>query len=289
MTPFDIRCWELIARPDLVRLPGLLVDLIKAHKFLLRDGVSETMADFADQLIANKTFVLPFDPIILEFRSDACTERVVFLATRTPEDNIMVIPFLRPPTGRWSGGFDYYVVLDLKKCYWHPSPKYYATLDPIWRGKERQVADVFAGTIALLTSNSCDVSAQITVPMKIQKNREKSGKPPLFDYRIVKLSPSKSIHGNDFGGTHRSPALHWRRGHIRHLGSRLVPISPCLVGDVLNGFIRKDYDASALNRRQDRGNINQTERLRGSSVTDTLPAADPPDKILAVERQPSSS
>jgi hypothetical protein len=247
MTPFDLRCWELVLRQDLIQLPGLLVDLVKAHKFLLSDGTSEAMADFADQLIVNDAFVLPFDPVLLEFRPEVGTDRIVFLATKTPKDNVMIVPFRRPPDGRWDGGFDYHVVLDRKERCWHPSRKYHATLDPIWYGKERLVADIFGGTIALLTTKNCDLSSQVTVPMKIQKSREKSSKPPLFDYHVVKLTPSPSRRSGDLGGTHRSPALHWRRGHLRHLGQRLVPISPCLVGDILNGFVRKDYDASALN------------------------------------------
>lgn len=47
------------------------------------------------------------------------------------------------------------------------------------------------------------------------------------------------------GGTHASPRLHWRRGHIRHLRSgRKVPVRPTLVGLAERGFIDKDYAVS---------------------------------------------
>lgn len=50
--------------------------------------------------------------------------------------------------------------------------------------------------------------------------------------------------GDAKGGTHASPRLHWRRGHIRHLAQRTTWVRPTLVGSSDAGIIAHDYVAA---------------------------------------------
>ena len=75
-------------------------------------------------------------------------------------------------------------------------------------------------------------------------NRRKiaAGKTPSYDWRTVIIEPQKP-KGPSLGGTHASPRLHDRRGHIRRLRSgKNVWVKPCKVGDASKGTVFKDYE-----------------------------------------------
>lgn len=78
-------------------------------------------------------------------------------------------------------------------------------------------------------------------PAKLNEARAKKGAPPLNDYHIVRLRGRQVGRPEHFGGSHRSPRLHFRRGHWRHLTTHTVWIRWCLAGDPDLGFIEKDY------------------------------------------------
>lgn len=68
------------------------------------------------------------------------------------------------------------------------------------------------------------------------------GKPPLFDWHTVKIEPSKPKTAHQ-GGTHATPRLHDRRGHIRRLpNGKTCWVKPCKVGDASKGVVFKDYE-----------------------------------------------
>lgn len=64
------------------------------------------------------------------------------------------------------------------------------------------------------------------------------------DYHICEINPfgDEPAPRVTLGGTHASPALHERRGHLRALASgKIVPVRPAWVGDPNRGAILKDY------------------------------------------------
>lgn len=78
-------------------------------------------------------------------------------------------------------------------------------------------------------------------------NRRKmqQGKAPTFDWTTVYIEPSKP-RSDSKGGTHASPRLHDRRGHLRRLPSgKNVWIKSCKVGDASKGAIFHDYKIEA--------------------------------------------
>ena len=81
---------------------------------------------------------------------------------------------------------------------------------------------------------------------RVNRKRLKKGKRPLFEYKILEVKSQKGTTGNPgLGGTHASPRMHVRRGHIRRLPSKQVWVQPCVVGNQCNGSIKKDYRMSA--------------------------------------------
>lgn len=74
-------------------------------------------------------------------------------------------------------------------------------------------------------------------------NRRKiaEGKMPTYDWRTVMIGP-KNARRESQGGTHASPRLHDRRGHIRRLSTgKNVWVKACKVGDASKGVIFHDY------------------------------------------------
>ena len=74
-------------------------------------------------------------------------------------------------------------------------------------------------------------------------NRRKiaQGKTPTYDWTTVVVEPVKP-RKEDQGGTHASPRLHDRRGHLRRLKTgKNVWVKSCKVGDASKGAIFHDY------------------------------------------------
>lgn len=85
-----------------------------------------------------------------------------------------------------------------------------------------------------------------SAPIHLNKKRIAKGKQPLFSYWTLHL-PSGSNSNSDAGGTHSSPRLHLRRGHIRqHRPGKYSWVSACIVGNKSSGMVVKDYEVSRM-------------------------------------------
>lgn len=78
-------------------------------------------------------------------------------------------------------------------------------------------------------------------PAKLNRIREDEGKVPLYSYHVVKLSERHRASAKRFGGIHKSPRLHFRRGHWRHFETHKTWIKWMLVGNPELGFVDKEY------------------------------------------------
>jgi len=81
----------------------------------------------------------------------------------------------------------------------------------------------------------------IEPPLKLNQKRERVGKAPFFSYKILTIPGSVSANTN-LGGTHASPRVHLRRGHIRHLKDKNIWINSMVVGNKSKGMVHKDYE-----------------------------------------------
>ena len=93
---------------------------------------------------------------------------------------------------------------------------------------------------ALACSNSVAMDAPPPSP-KLNAKRRKAGKTPFFTYKILTISGNSPQNSEAGGGTHGSPRVHLRRGHIRRLPEKTVWVNACVVGDKSKGLIQKDY------------------------------------------------
>lgn len=79
-------------------------------------------------------------------------------------------------------------------------------------------------------------------PKLINQKRLKKGKVPFFEYKTLHIKQEKVETNETKGGTHNSPRLHLRRGHIRKLSDgRKIWITACIVGNKEKGIVIKDY------------------------------------------------
>jgi hypothetical protein len=86
-------------------------------------------------------------------------------------------------------------------------------------------------------------TAEISVPASLNKKRQEKGKQPFFSYKVLQLSDERRESGKSgAGGSHASPRMHLRRGHLRRLNTKVVWVRPSMVNVGTNtGAVLKDY------------------------------------------------
>jgi hypothetical protein len=101
-------------------------------------------------------------------------------------------------------------------------------------------AKLFAQTLTCMETRHARQTIEIPSE-RLNKARSSRGSQPLFEHKIVTIDLT-TVDKSNGTGTHASPRLHWRRGHIRTLASGVrTKVKPCLVGDPGSGFVSHDY------------------------------------------------
>ena len=129
-----------------------------------------------------------------------------------------------------------------------------STDEVLTTGGDRDIADMteserwtilhFIQIAASIEVFSCSnvVTVEHQPPKLINEKRKKKGKTLFFSYRTLHISGYSEAKGIGKKGTHASPRLHLRRGHIRKLADdRRIWVTSCLVGDKSKGFAAHDY------------------------------------------------
>lgn len=105
--------------------------------------------------------------------------------------------------------------------------------------------DEFIGIMELIEILSCKnvATGTIEAPKALNKKRESKGKPPIFEYKVLMLDPQAEGSPSSTGGkgSHASPRVHLRRGHIRRLLDRNIWVNATVVGNKQAGMVTKDY------------------------------------------------
>lgn len=84
-------------------------------------------------------------------------------------------------------------------------------------------------------------------PKMMNAKRAAKGRQPLFSYWTLHLPSAPESEGQPLGGTHASPRLHLRRGHIRQFApGKYTWIDACVVGSKNEGMVVKDYALESL-------------------------------------------
>lgn len=81
-------------------------------------------------------------------------------------------------------------------------------------------------------------------PAFINRKRKEKNKQPFYSFKTLHIKPTekKTQIANREKGTHASPRVHLRRGHIRKLSpNKRVWVQACVVGSKEAGVVEKDY------------------------------------------------
>jgi len=113
----------------------------------------------------------------------------------------------------------------------------------------RDIADEVFAALHLLMALALDKGRHevLPAPTKLNKKREKRDRPPLYEYKVLDIV-ADVLHSPHFsskphqGGTHASPRMHKRRGHVRRLRSgRTTWVRNMIVGKPTAGAVEKEY------------------------------------------------
>jgi len=183
----------------------------------------------------------PFEKSFVVWRgktkSHASYDVMLMVVGNDPEDGI-IVSMWKGPTGRMPISFPPMVYLiDDDVLRYGPVdenvdlPKDTAELMLAYVGQWMEALSTTAGAY------KASVHQSFTNRRKIAAK-----KMPTYDWTTVKIGPraGKSEHQ---GGTHASPRLHDRRGHLRRLRSgKTCWVKACKVGDATKGTVFHDYE-----------------------------------------------
>lgn len=207
-------------------------------------------------------FKLPFDATAIEFSCDKAGEiveldfafdAVVVLASQAG-DEIYIERCLRDMThGYWVPG-SCAVVLSPDGSYKiavSNDPEISAHIaaksrDDLHAEVMNNMGDAMLAVIELISALACiNVSRRLCeAPVALNRKRERNGKKPLYSYWVLEIDEGKGSaksSAESSGGSHASPRVHLRRGHIRRLPDRNVWVNACVVGNKASGMVAKDY------------------------------------------------
>jgi len=112
----------------------------------------------------------------------------------------------------------------------------------------RDLADEALAVTHLLMALALDHGRHevLPAPTKLNKKRVKRDRPPLYEYKVLDIvadvmAPVQASKPHQ-GGSHASPRMHKRRGHIRRLTSgKNTWVRNTIVGKPRRGEVIKDY------------------------------------------------
>lgn len=185
--------------------------------------------DFADG-----PFLLPFETCVFEFKISGKKVLVFCRQDQEAPNTITMLPHIATAYGWFAGSL--------------------VTQTPeeglIWDRGNGDKYESFIGIIfdqIRAVAIALDAGVVIREPIRASADQnarlEKRGEPILRDYHIVSLArrsrtaPMPTISER----THKSPRLHFRRGHWRHFSDHKTWIKWMLVGDPNLGFVEKEY------------------------------------------------
>lgn len=196
---------------------------------------------------------LPFPAVALEVPVTVAEALHIFdasviLAHEQEEEDgsfvIRVLVMIRRPSGSWD-------ILSRGVNLRDNSMSGFPASDDTYRSGEHhgqwvsenmyQFISVLLQFIAASRCSNTMADVAISPPEKLNKKRRKAGKQPFFSYKVLTIGGFSSSASANAGGTHASPRVHLRRGHIRRLPNKTVWVNAAVVGDKSRGMVTKDY------------------------------------------------
>ena len=106
------------------------------------------------------------------------------------------------------------------------------------------MSGLFPATIVAFLDVKDVTVKDVEVSNSVNIRRIRQGKLPFYSHKVLRISPeAKATLSAEASKNLTLRRAHWRRGHLRHLPSKVVPVAPALVRG--NGFVSKDYRVGA--------------------------------------------
>lgn len=205
-------------------------------------SVGTSLVGYANELARNGMFHLPFEKMVISFNArnvahvTICAEEhdgIIFLSIFTVDSQKKFASHGKVCMRSDDNG----ILMQVVSC---KVPGGYT--DKVKGQIVNYTENIFPtwviGLMAMLEAKG--VEQRLTpAPKKLNKRRTAAGKPPIGEVREIFIrvgGVSYRTSGEAEIGSHRSPRLHWRRGHVRRLPSgELTHVRPCLVGERVGG------------------------------------------------------
>lgn len=100
---------------------------------------------------------------------------------------------------------------------------------------------VIVGFLAAISCSNSKVMDDQLPDKKLNISRQKKGKTPFYQYKVLTIGGDKSASSGGLGSKHNSPRMHVRRGHIRRLADKTIWVNSMVVGNRKNGIVEKEY------------------------------------------------
>ena len=217
------------------------IDIVDIKWFDLSGGFTDQQRADLDPVMTHRP---PFDKCFVVWKGKTKThasyEVLMLVAGNDPEDGITVSMW-KGPTGtrlRPIPAMFYFIEGD--------QIRYGAVNDdePV----DKELAELMLAQVGVWYGlMDRRIEAYIPTVRDTFTNRRKmqQGKAPTYDWTTVYIDPAKP-RSDSKGGTHASPRLHDRRGHLRRLTTgKNVWVKACKVGDASKGAIFHDYKIEA--------------------------------------------
>lgn len=111
--------------------------------------------------------------------------------------------------------------------------------------KAYDISDEVQAAVEFMMTVNCEnvKRERIEAPAKLNKKREANGKPAFGSYWVLDVLKQSYEKGPSAGGSHASPRMHFRRGHIRRLASgKTTFVRHTMVGNGAAGVVQKTYN-----------------------------------------------
>ena len=234
-------------------------DLKNAVKFKI-PAANQILLPRANPIEAAKQFIdevnLPFPVIAIEVEAMTLYESQCndFIVMATQEGDLIRIYTMWREHGAWNtpdsdDGVNTLSYVQLNRKTFEVDMVGF-DLNRVTEERKRELIDfvfvvhirVILNLVCVLSCSNAQIEDYDLKPSRLkQDRRKKKGKLPLFEFKVLTISSETTGSTSGKAGSHNSPRVHLRRGHIRKLPTKNVWVNACVVGDKAKGVIQKDY------------------------------------------------
>lgn len=205
--------------------------------------LTEGLVGYADELFKHDMFTLPYNPVYYSWTKNAQKYGVFVIQEDDKPLDLKIIFFFaerNPFIFAGMGTIEYHQLLanrDTKFGMANIEGSISYLNKRIKLLSEEGLYKTIAAHPVILTAllqSTHTKTRKTEYSDKLNKKRAKRGLPAIMPYHTVYFEvggKNYNTDGTEVGsGTHASPKMHWRRGHVRKLASgNLTHVRPCLV------------------------------------------------------------